>query len=137
MCILSFYFYILMYLRKRHCIKRHNKKSVIKMLSYTFYIGILLLCVYTKLLPVYLDVDDLLNSDSCPACYATNLCPNFKSGMYLWLVKILLLPLKYEIIMVQFNHSFFFIAPCKVITLNPLCILFSISSLLLFWWLSL
>ena len=26
----------------------------------------------------------------------------------------------------------FFIAPCKVITLNPLCILFSISSLLLF-----
>ena len=57
-------------------------------------------------------------------------------------VKILLLPPKYEIIMVPSNHSFFkycdsniglfSIAPCKVITLNPLCILFCISSLLLF-----
>ena len=47
--------------------------------------------------------------------------------------KILLLPPKYEIIMVPSNHSFFqysdsnlglfSIAPCKVITLNPLCIL--------------
>ena len=45
------------------------------------------------------------------------------------------------------NHSFFqycgsniglfSIAPCKVIILNPFCILFGISSLLLFWWLSL
>ena len=44
--------------------------------------------------------------------------------------------------MVPSNNSFFqycdsyiglfFIAPCKVIILNPLCILFSISSLLLF-----
>ena len=60
--------------------------------------------------------------------------------------KILLLPPKYEIIMVPSNHSNFqycdsqiglsSIAPCKVITLNPLCILFGISSLLLFWWLS-
>ena len=33
------------------------------------------------------------------------------------------------------NHSLFSIAPCKVITFNPLCILFGISSLLLFWWL--
>ena len=51
---------------------------------------------------------------------------------------------KYEIIMVPSNHSFFqycdsnngvfFIAPCKVITLTPLCILFGISSLLLFLW---
>ena len=44
---------------------------------------------------------------------------------------------KYEIIVVPSNHSFlriglFPIAPCKVITLNPLCILFGISSLLLF-----
>ena len=56
----------------------------------------------------------------------------------------ILLPLpKYEIIMVPSNHSnfqyfgLFSIAPCKVITLNPLCILFCFSSLLLFWWLSL
>ena len=57
-------------------------------------------------------------------------------------LKILLLPAKYEIIMVPSNHSFFkycdsyiglfSIAPCKVIILNPLCILFGISSLLLF-----
>ena len=33
------------------------------------------------------------------------------------------------------NIGLFYIAPCKVITLNPLCILFGISSLLLFWWL--
>ena len=53
--------------------------------------------------------------------------------------KILLLPPKYKIIMVPSNHSFFqycdsyiglfSIAACKVITL---CILFGISSLLLF-----
>ena len=62
-------------------------------------------------------------------------------------VLILLLPPKYEIIMLPSNYSFFqycdsniglfSIAPCKVITLNPFCILFGISSLLLFWWLSL
>ena len=56
--------------------------------------------------------------------------------------KILLLPLKYEIIMFPSNHLFFqycdsnfglfSFAPCKVITLNPLCILFGIISLLLF-----
>ena len=54
--------------------------------------------------------------------------------------KILLLPPKYEIIMLPSNHSFFihrniglfFIAPFKVIILNPLCILFGISSLLIF-----
>ena len=56
--------------------------------------------------------------------------------------EILLLPPKYEIIMVPSNHSFFqycksniglfSIAPCKVITPNPLCILFCIVSLLLF-----
>ena len=34
------------------------------------------------------------------------------------------------------NIGLFFIIPCKVNTLNPLCILFGISSLLLFWWLS-
>ena len=48
--------------------------------------------------------------------------------------KILLLPSKYQMIMVPSNHSFFqycdsnirlfSIAPCNVITLNPLCILF-------------
>ena len=58
-----------------------------------------------------------------------------------------MLPSKYEIIMVPSNNSFFqycdsniglfSIAPCKVITLNPFCFLFGISSLLLFWWLSL
>ena len=63
------------------------------------------------------------------------------------LAKISLLPPKYEIIMVPSNHSnfqyydsnigLFSIAPCRVITLNPLCILFCISSLLLFWWPSL
>ena len=47
--------------------------------------------------------------------------------------EILLLPTKYEIIIVPSNHSFFqycdsniglfIIASCKVITLNPLCIL--------------
>ena len=59
--------------------------------------------------------------------------------------KILLLPPKYEIIMLPSNHSFFqncdsniglfSIAPCKVINFNPFCILFGTSSLLLFWWL--
>ena len=33
------------------------------------------------------------------------------------------------------NIGLFSIAPCEVITLNPLCIPFGISSLLLFWWL--
>ena len=57
--------------------------------------------------------------------------------------KILLLPPKYEILMVPSNHSFFqyynsniglfSIAPCKVITLDPLCILFVISSLFFFY----
>ena len=56
--------------------------------------------------------------------------------------KILLLPPKYEIIMLPSNHSFFeycesniglfSFAPCKVITFNPLSILFGISALLLF-----
>ena len=56
--------------------------------------------------------------------------------------KILLLLPKYEIIMVISNLSNFqycvsnigllSIAPCKVITLDPLCILFRIGSLLLF-----
>ena len=59
--------------------------------------------------------------------------------------KMLLLPPKYKIIIMPSNHSnfqycdsnigLFSIAPCKVITLNSLCILFGISSLLLFWWL--
>jgi hypothetical protein len=31
------------------------------------------------------------------------------------------------------NYELFSIAPCKVITLNPLCILFGISSLLFLW----
>ena len=54
-------------------------------------------------------------------------------GLYTTVGEILLLPPKYEIIMVLSNHSFFSIAPCKVITLNPLCILFGgINSLLLF-----
>ena len=62
--------------------------------------------------------------------------------VYVQSAKILLLPPKYEIIMVPSNHSFFqycdsniglfSITHCKVITLNPLCILFVISSLLLF-----
>ena len=62
-------------------------------------------------------------------------------------MKILLLPPKYEIIMVPSNHldfqycdsniELFSIAPCKDITLNPLCILFCISSLLFFMALSL
>ena len=47
--------------------------------------------------------------------------------------KILLLPPKYEIIMVPSNYSFFSIAPCKVITLNPLCILFFVSVLFFFF----
>ena len=34
------------------------------------------------------------------------------------------------------NIGLFSLAPCKVITLNHPCILFGISSLLLFWWLS-
>ena len=56
--------------------------------------------------------------------------------------KILLLPTKYEIIMLPSNHSnfqycdsnigLFSNALCKVITLNPLCILIRISSLHLF-----
>ena len=60
--------------------------------------------------------------------------------------KIFLLPPKYQMIMVPSNHSFFqycdsniwlfSFAPCKVITLDPLSILFGISSLLLFWCLS-
>ena len=55
-------------------------------------------------------------------------------------MKILLLLPKYKIIMVPSTLSFFqycdsnirlfSIAPCKVINLNPLCILFGISSLL-------
>ena len=61
--------------------------------------------------------------------------------LYVQSAKILLLPPKYEIIMLPSNHSFFqycdsnigdfSIAACKVITINPLCILFGISSLLL------
>ena len=60
--------------------------------------------------------------------------------------KILLLPPKYKITIMASNHAFFqycdsnaglfSIAPCKVITLIPLCILFGISSLFLFLWLS-
>ena len=56
-------------------------------------------------------------------------------------IKILLLPPKCEIIMGPSNYYFFqycdsyiglfSIVPCKVITLNPFCILFGISSLLL------
>ena len=52
-------------------------------------------------------------------------------NIYLQLAKILLLPPKYEIIMLSFNHSFFqycdsniglfSIAPCKVIDSNSLC----------------
>ena len=68
-----------------------------------------------------------------------------KGGLFIPSAKILLLPPKYEIIMLPSNQSFFqycdsnigllSIGPCKVITLNPLCILFGISSLLLFLWL--
>ena len=71
---------------------------------------------------------------------------NISSVWFVQSAKILLLPPKYEIIMVLSNHSYFqycdsnikliFIPPCKVITLNPLCSLFGISSLLLIWWLS-
>ena len=48
--------------------------------------------------------------------------------------KILLLPSKYEIMMVLPDK--FSLAPCNIITLslNPLYILFVTSSLLLFWW---
>ena len=66
---------------------------------------------------------------------------------YLQSTKILLLPPKYEIIMVPSYHSFFqycdsniglfSIAPCKVITLYPLCILLCIRYLLFFMALSL
>jgi hypothetical protein len=62
-------------------------------------------------------------------------------------MKILLLPTKFEIIIVPSNPKFFqycyrniglfSISPCKVITLNHLSILFGISSLLLFLRLSL
>ena len=58
--------------------------------------------------------------------------------LYLQSAKILLLPPKYEINMLPSNHScfqycdsnigLFSIVPSKVITLNPLCILFGISS---------
>ena len=61
--------------------------------------------------------------------------------------KIVLLPPKYEIIMVPSNHSFFqycdsniglfSIAPCNVITLNPICILFGSFLMALFLKLSL
>ena len=67
--------------------------------------------------------------------------------IYAQSAKLLLLPPKYEIIMVPSNHlnfqycdsniGLYSIAPCKVITLNLIYILFGISSLLLFWWLSL
>ena len=47
--------------------------------------------------------------------------------------EILLLLSKYEIIMVPSNNiGHFSIVPSKDITLNPFCILFGISSLLLF-----
>ena len=72
--------------------------------------------------------------------------PCAKKGL-LKSAKILLLPPKYEIIMVLSNHAFFqycdsniglsSITPCKVINLNPFCILFGICSLLLFLKLSL
>ena len=54
--------------------------------------------------------------------------------IYIQSAKISLLPPKYEIIMVPSNHSFFSITLFKVITLNPLYILFGISSLLLFFY---
>ena len=72
--------------------------------------------------------------------------PTWGDQVRLQSVKILLLPPKYEIFMLPSNNSnfqyydnnigLFSIAPCKVITLNPLYILFGISSLLLFWWLA-
>ena len=72
---------------------------------------------------------------------------NFASSVVdLQSAKVLLLTPKYKIIMVLSNHSFFqycdsniglfSIAPGKVITLNPLSILFGISCLLFFLWLS-
>ena len=51
---------------------------------------------------------------------------------YIKSAKILLLPPNYVIIIAPSNHSNFSNAPCKVITHNSLCILFGISSLLLF-----
>ena len=58
----------------------------------------------------------------------------YLNSIYIQSAKILLLPSKYEIIMLPSNHSFFqycdsnielfSIAPCKVITLDPLCIFF-------------
>ena len=76
-----------------------------------------------------------------PAQWFSPLC-----NLGLQSAKILLLPPKYEIIIVPSNHSnfqfcdsnigLFSIAPCKVITLDPHCILFGISSLLHFWRLS-
>ena len=67
--------------------------------------------------------------------------PHRRLYIYVQSAKILLLPSKYEINMVPSIHSIFqycniglfFIARCKVITLNSLCILLSISSLLLFF----
>ena len=70
-------------------------------------------------------------------------CPSLSSiPPSLQSAKILLLPSKYEIVILPSNHSFFqycdsnigpfSIAPYKVITLNPFCKLFGISSLLLF-----
>ena len=52
---------------------------------------------------------------------------SWQSRGHLKSAKILLLPPKYEIIMVPSNHSNFQycdIAFCKVITLNPLCFFF-------------
>ena len=69
-----------------------------------------------------------------------------KSERVVQATKKLLLPPKYEIIMVPSNQPFFqycdsnivlfSITPCKVITLNQFCILFGISSLFFFMTLS-
>ena len=74
-------------------------------------------------------------------CLYISLRKKILVSIYLQSAKKILLPPKYEIIMLPSNHEFFqycdsniglfSIAPCKVITLNPFCILFGISSLLL------
>jgi len=50
-------------------------------LLYTFA-GIGLLLFYGYILPAHLDVKKLVDKESCPACFADNLCGQFQSGEF-------------------------------------------------------
>ena len=118
-----------------------TKVKLFKIRKYFFLTSVTIFSfVYTIFIKYKWETNSSTRLSYLFALFWQNIC----TVMYIQSAKILLLPPKYEIIMVPSNHSFFqycdsnigffSIAPCKVITLNPFCILFGISSLLLSWW---